>query len=46
VLGIPADHLSFEMMPIGYPIEEFRRVTRKPVAKVAFENRWGTPWRP
>jgi nitroreductase len=43
-LGIPEDHLSFAMMPIGYPIEEFRRVTRKHVSKVTFENRWGTPW--
>lgn len=45
VLGIPDDQLSFAMMPIGYPVEEFRRVTRKPVSKVAFHDRWGSPWR-
>ncbi|MBF6567624.1 MAG: nitroreductase family protein [Candidatus Binataceae bacterium] len=45
LLGIPDDYLTFAMMPMGYPIEEFRRVTRKPVRKVTFHDRWGEAWR-
>jgi hypothetical protein len=32
------------LMPIGFPVGEFREVVRRPVAEVAFADRWATPW--
>ncbi|MGH7907118.1 MAG: nitroreductase family protein [Candidatus Binataceae bacterium] len=43
-LEIPDEVMTFAMIPIGYPMDEFRRVTRKPVRKVAFLDRWGGAW--
>jgi len=43
-LGIPADVVSFALMPIGWPLQNFGLLTRKPVREVAFADRWGEAW--
>jgi nitroreductase len=44
VLGILADVASFALMPVGWPLQNFGPLTRKPVREVAFSDRWGEPW--
>ncbi|MEJ0016388.1 MAG: nitroreductase family protein [Acetobacteraceae bacterium] len=44
LLGIPAEVDSFAMMPIGWPIDRFGPLTRRPLPEVAFADRWGTAW--
>jgi nitroreductase len=44
VLGLPDDVATFALMPIGYPLEPFGRVTRRPVAEVTHADRWARPW--
>jgi len=44
VLGIPDNVATFALMPIGYPTRKYGPLTRKPVAEVAFADRWGTRW--
>jgi len=43
-LGIPADVTTFVLMPIGWPLQNFGPLTRKPVREVAFADRWGEAW--
>jgi nitroreductase len=43
-LGIPADVATFALMPIGWPLQNFGPLTRKPVREVAFADRWGNAW--
>ena len=44
VLGIPDDVQTFAMMPIGYPMGKFGPVSRRPLAEVAYCDRWAQPW--
>jgi nitroreductase len=44
VLGLPDDVQTFALMPIGYPLDRFGPVTRRPVAEVAYADRWARPW--
>jgi nitroreductase len=44
VLGIPDDVSTFAMMPIGYPTGQFGPVTRRPVAEIAYADRWSEKW--
>ena len=43
-LGLPEDIDTFALMPMGYPIHRHGPVTRRPVAEVAFSDRWGNAW--
>ena len=43
-LGLPADVTSFALMPIGFPHGHHGPLSRRPVAEVAFADRYGTPW--
>lgn len=45
LLGIPAEIATFALMPIGWPLQNFGPLTRKPVREVAFLDRWGDAWR-
>lgn len=45
LLGIPDDVSTFALMPIGWPLQNFGSLTRKPVRDVAFADRWGEAWR-
>ena len=44
VLGIPEDVATFALMPIGWPLDRFGPLTRRPVAEVAHADRWGAAW--
>lgn len=44
LLGIPEDVATFALMPIGWPLDKFGPLTRRPIAEVAHADRWGTPW--
>jgi nitroreductase len=43
-LGMPEDVQTFALMPIGYPLDPFGPVARRPVAEVAHADRWAQPW--
>jgi nitroreductase len=44
LLGIPEDVSTFALMPIGWPIDKFGPLTRRPLAEIAHTDRWGTSW--
>jgi nitroreductase len=44
VLGVPDDVQTFALMPIGYPVDSFGPVARRPVAEVAHADRWARGW--
>jgi nitroreductase len=39
VLGIPEDIATFALMPIGWPLDRFSPLTRRPLAEVAHADR-------
>ena len=44
VLGIPEDIATFALMPIGWPLDRFGPLTRRPLAEVVHAERWGAAW--
>ena len=44
VLGLPTEVQTFALMPIGFPIGKFGPVTRRPIAEVAYTDRWSQRW--
>jgi nitroreductase len=44
VLGVPDDVQTFALMPIGYPLDPFGPVARRPVAEVTHADRWARGW--
>jgi nitroreductase len=44
LLGLPDDVDTFAMMPIGWPVDAFGPVSRKPLAAVVHKDRWGDAW--
>jgi len=44
LLGIPEDVSTWALMPIGWPIDKFGPLTRRPLAEVAHPDTWGTAW--
>ncbi|MBV8589055.1 MAG: nitroreductase family protein [Acetobacteraceae bacterium] len=44
LLRIPGDLSTFALMPIGWPIDKFGPLTRRPLVEVAFADHWGSPW--
>ena len=44
VLGVPEDVQTFALMPIGYPLDAFGPVVRRPVAEVAYADHWARRW--
>jgi len=45
LLDIPAAVEVVALVPLGYPRDRFGPTRRKPVAEVAFADRWGRPFR-
>jgi nitroreductase len=43
VLGLPADVDTFALMPIGYPLDKFGPLTRRPLDEVAHADHWSVP---
>jgi nitroreductase len=44
LLGLPDDVDTFAMMPIGWPIDNFGTLTRRPLSEVAHADRWADAW--
>jgi nitroreductase len=44
LLGLPADVQTYALMPIGYPLDKFGPVRRRPLKEVAFLDRFGNEW--
>jgi nitroreductase len=44
LLGIPDDVSTFALMPIGWPIDRFGPLTRRPLAEVVHADRWEAAW--
>ena len=44
LLRLPSDVSTYALMPIGYPQGKFGPLARKPVAEVAYADRWGAVW--
>ena len=44
LLRLPSDVSTYALMPIGYPQGKFGPLARRPVAEVAYADRWGTAW--
>jgi nitroreductase len=44
LLGLPDDVSSYALMPIGYPVDRFGPVRRRPLAEVVHADRWGNAW--
>jgi nitroreductase len=44
LLGIPGDVSTFALMPIGWPLDPFGPLTRRPLAEIAHADCWDTPW--
>jgi nitroreductase len=45
LLGLPPGAETFAIIPIGYPMGRFGPVSREPLEKVAFIDRWGNSYR-
>jgi nitroreductase len=44
VLGLPPDVETFALMRIGYPLDRFAPVSRRPLHEVAHADRRAVPW--
>jgi nitroreductase len=44
LLGIPDDVSTWALMPIGWPLDKFGPLTRRPLGEVAHADRWGAAW--
>ena len=42
-LGIPDDVDTYALVPLGYPLDRFGPLRRKPVEEVTYLDRWGAP---
>jgi nitroreductase len=46
LLALPADYDTFAMMPIGWPLDGFGPLTRKPLSDVVHLDGWARVWPP
>jgi len=44
LLGTPEDVSTWALMPIGWPVDQFGPLTRRPIREVVHADRWGSPW--
>jgi nitroreductase len=44
LLGLPDDFDSFAMMPIGWPVDSFGPLTRRPLSEIVHAESWGKSW--
>jgi hypothetical protein len=44
LLGLPDDVDTFAMMPIGWPVDRFGPLTRRPLGEVVHADGWATAW--
>jgi nitroreductase len=43
VLDIPADQDTYALVPLGYPVDKFGPLRRRPVREIAYLDTWGAP---
>ena len=43
-VGLPAETHTYALMPVGWPLDKFGPIKRRPLAEVAFRDRWGNAW--
>jgi hypothetical protein len=41
---LPAEVETYALMPIGYPLDRFGPLSRRPLREVAHADRWSVPW--
>lgn len=44
LLGLPPEVDTCALMPIGYRLDRFGALSRRPLAEVAHADRWSVPW--
>ena len=44
ILGLPKGVFTFAMMPLGFPLDRYGPLSRRPVSEVAFADLWGERW--
>ena len=44
LLGIPEDVSTWALMPIGWPLDKFGPLTRRPLEEISHADRWGAAW--
>ena len=44
LLGIPEDVSTWALMPIGWPLDKFGPLTRRPLEQISHADRWGAAW--
>jgi nitroreductase len=44
LLALPDNVRTYALMPIGYPVDKFGPLSRRPISEVAFADRYGEPW--
>jgi nitroreductase len=44
IIGLPNDVFTFAMMPVGFPVDKYGPLSRRPVSEVTFADRWGERW--
>ena len=44
ILGLPNEVFTFAMMPVGFAVDKYGPLSRRPVSEVAFADRWGKIW--
>jgi nitroreductase len=45
ILGLPREVQTYALMPMGYPINKFGPVKRRPVSEVAYLDSYGNNWK-
>lgn len=43
-VNLPADIHTYALMPVGWPLDKFGPVKRRPLDEVVFRDRWGNSW--
>ncbi len=46
LLALPDDYDTFAMMPIGWPVDSFGPLTRRPLSEVVHLDGWAQTWAP
>jgi nitroreductase len=44
LLALPENVRTYALMPIGYPVDKFGPLSRRPISEVAFADRYGNAW--
>lgn len=45
ILGLPPEVQTYALLPIGYPVNKFGPIKRRPVSEVVCLDRYGNPWK-